>query len=105
MMHGIFVYRHCFIKDTQFRVTYGAMGVCCMKYGVLGINHLNSSTQHRLLVDQLYTYIHSYIASWVYICTHICMHISTSKSILNNYYIKGTLKLSIICIATYIQFL
>ena len=72
MMHGIFVYRHCFIKDTQFSVTYGAMGVCCMKYGALDINHLNNSTQHRLLVDQLYTYIASYVAT--YISVHIYTH-------------------------------
>ena len=75
-MHGIFVYRHCFIRDTQFRVTYGAMGVCCMKYGVLDINHLNSSTQHRLLVDQLYTYIHSYVRICIAISVHIYACIS-----------------------------
>ena len=75
-MDGIFVYRRCFIKDTQFRVTYGAMGVCCMKYGVLDINHLNSSIQHRLLVDQLYTYIaiYSYIATYNIISVHIYTH-------------------------------
>ena len=43
-----FMFRHCSVKDIQFRVMFGAMGVCCMKYGVLDTNHLKGSTQHRL---------------------------------------------------------
>ena len=34
--------RHYITENTQFRVTYGVMDVCCMKYGVWDINHLRS---------------------------------------------------------------
>ena len=33
-------YRHCIFASIQSKVMFGAMGVYCMRYGVLDIDHL-----------------------------------------------------------------
>ena len=48
-------FRPCCIKDIQFTVMYGAMVVCCMRYGALDIFLL------KMLLEMLYVataYVH-----------------------------------------------
>ena len=36
----VITYRHCIFASIQSKVMFGAMGVYCMRYGVLDIDHL-----------------------------------------------------------------
>ena len=53
------VFRHCTTGNIQFKVMYGAMGACYMRYGVWDVNRLKSWTILR------YTYTHQ---CWVIFC-------------------------------------
>ena len=42
-----FLCRHYSIRNIQFKVMYGAMVVCCTKFGVWDISHLKENLQMK----------------------------------------------------------